>query len=163
MEVNSGIKRTAVICILQCGQAFLLLKRFREPNKDLFTPIGGKLDPHENPNQAAIRETWEETGIQLNNLRYMGSLIESSPTNYNWNSLVYLSQIEYQPAPECKEGILEWIKFSDLLNIPTPKTDWYIYKYVLENKPFMFNADYDEGLNLLNLREEIENIEILID
>jgi hypothetical protein len=30
MEVNPGIKRTATICILQCGEQFLLLKRFKE-------------------------------------------------------------------------------------------------------------------------------------
>jgi 8-oxo-dGTP diphosphatase len=161
MEVNPGIKRTATICILQFGEQFLLLKRFKEPNKDLYTPIGGKLDPYENPNQTAIRETWEETGIRLKDMRYMGSLIETSPTNYNWHSLVYWAYIPFQEPPECKEGILEWISFDKLLTIPTPKTDWYIYKYVLDNQPFMLNAEYDENLQILALREEISQVKLI--
>lgn len=54
-----------------------------------------------------------------------------------------------------------WINFDDLLNVPTPKTDWYIYKYILDNKPFAFSAEYDEKLNLLSMTEEIENTVIL--
>jgi 8-oxo-dGTP diphosphatase len=161
MEVNPGIKRTATICILQCGEQFLLLKRFKEPNKDLFTPIGGKLDPYESPKRAAIRETWEETGIQLTDMRYVGSLIETSPTNYNWNSLVYLAHIPFQEPPKCKEGILEWIAFDKLLAIPTPPSDWYIYKYVLDNQAFMLNAEYDENLQMIALWEEISHTKLV--
>lgn len=158
MEVNDGIKRTAVLCILKCENQFLLLKRFKEPNKDMFTPIGGKLDPYENPNQAALRETFEETGIQLTDIQYIGSLIESSPTNYNWNSLVYISEIPFQEPPICNEGILHWIGVEELSTIPTPETDLHIYQYALAKQPFMLNADYDEKLNLLILKEEINGV-----
>ena len=43
----------------------MLLKRFKTPNKGLYTPVGGKLEPHESPLNAAIRETFEETGINV--------------------------------------------------------------------------------------------------
>ncbi len=158
MGVQSGIKRTAVMCILKSGDQLLLLQRRKAPNQGLFTPIGGKLDPHEGPTQAAIRETMEETGISVNNYRYLGSLIETAPTSYNWNCLVYLAEIPWQPAPPCNEGELHWIAIDDLLNVPTPPTDWYIYKYMLEGKPFMFNAAFDEDLKMLWLREEIEGV-----
>ena len=32
-----------------------------------------------------------------------------------------------------------------------------MYKYIFENKPFAFSAEYDENLNLLSMTEEIEN------
>ena len=60
-----------------------------------------------------------------------------------------------QPAVLCL-----WIPYADLLTVPTPETDWHIYQYVLENKPFMFNADYNEHLTLLTMTEEIEDIVI---
>ncbi|MCW9705494.1 NUDIX hydrolase [Fodinibius salsisoli] len=161
MEVDEGIKRNAVLCVLACDQQYLLLKRFRNPNKGLFTPIGGKLDPHENPRQAAIRETYEETGIELVDLTYCGTLVETSPTDYNWNSYVYTSEISFREPPDCDEGILHWISRGELTEIPTPVTDRYIYQFIADDRPFMLNADYDENLQMLSLREEIQT-ELLI-
>ena len=156
--VPHGLKRTATLCILRHQDRFLLLKRLKEPNKDLFTPVGGKLDPFESPLKAAIRETWEETGIQVATMRYCGVLTESSPTAYNWANYVYLADIDWQPAPPCDEGTLAWIAFDDLLNVPTPKTDWFIYKYILDGKPFAFHAEFDENIELRHMVEEIENM-----
>ena len=155
MQVPPGIKKTAVLCVLKHGDSFLLLKRLKEPNKDQYTPVGGKLDPFESPVKAAIRETAEETGLQVSRFKYCGVLVESSPTSYNWVSFVYVADIEQIPPPFCNEGKLEWINYTEVLNIPTPKTDWFIYKYILEEKPFAFNAAFDEQLNLLSMVEEI--------
>jgi len=157
MYVSNGHKQPAVLCILKSGDRFLLLKREKEPNKDKYTPVGGKIDPYESPIHSASRETFEETGIRITDPKYCGVVVESSPTNYNWICFVYLAEIAHIDPPACKEGKLEWIKFSELLEIPTPKTDWHIYKYVVENKNFMFNVEYDQQLNIISMREEIEN------
>lgn len=151
-----GLKRAAVICVLKNGSRFLLLKRLKEPNKDLYTPVGGKLDPFETPLAAAIRETREETSISARHLRYGGILTESSPTEYNWTCYVYVAEIDFQQPPACNEGTLEWISMDEVLNLPTPKTDWFIYKYLLEGKPFAFDAEYDASMQLRTMREEIE-------
>ena len=45
MKIPLGIKKVATLCVLKNENRFLLLKRLKEPNKDLFTPVGGKLDP----------------------------------------------------------------------------------------------------------------------
>lgn len=160
-NIPLGIKRTATLCILRHQNNFLLLKRLKEPNKDNYTPVGGKLERFENPLKSAIRETFEETGIKVDTMKYCGILTETSPTKYNWVNYVYIADIEYIEPPICNEGTLNWISFDDLLEVPTPKTDWYIYKYILDNKPFAFNADYDRELNLISMREEIENIKII--
>lgn len=156
MEVELGRKRTAVMIILKHEDQFLLLKRFKEPNKDNYTPVGGKLDPYESPIKAAYRETFEETGIKVKGLKYVGSLVESSPTTYNWTCFVYLANIDWHEAPTCNEGILEWISFDRLLEVPTPPTDWFIYQYVLKGKVFAFSAEFDAELNMLEMMEEIE-------
>lgn len=56
----AGIKKTAVLCVLKNGNRFLLLKRLKEPNNNMYTPVGGKLDPYETPIHAALRETMEK-------------------------------------------------------------------------------------------------------
>ncbi|MEO1262339.1 MAG: NUDIX domain-containing protein [Bacteroidota bacterium] len=161
MEVTIGIKRTAVMVILKNEDRFLLLKRKNEPNKNKFTPVGGKLDPFENPTDAAIRETFEETGFKLEKVKYVGSLIETSPQKYNWNCLVYLAEIPFEKAPPCNEGELQWIHKDNLLTVPTPPTDLAIYEFVLNGKPFMLNAEFDADLNMISMVEEIENKIIL--
>ena len=161
MEVSPGIKRNAVLVILKSGEQILILKRKKDPHKGYFTPIGGKLDPHENPTACAIRETREETGIELQEISYLGSLIETSPGNYNWNCPVYLAEIPWQPAPPCDEGELHWADLAKLDDFPHPEADKRIYKYLKNGKPFFFNAEYDADMNLLSFREEIEGIELL--
>jgi 8-oxo-dGTP diphosphatase len=156
-----GLKKIAVICILKHKNHFLLLKRLKEPNKDLFTPLGGKLDPFETPLSAAKRETFEESGIEVEDMDFCGILTETSPTKYNWTSYVYLSEIEFQEAPPCNEGTLYWVHKDELDKIPTPITDLHIYKYALQNKKFIFDAVYNENLELLKMSEEIENFEII--
>lgn len=154
--VPKGIKKIAAMCILRHEEQFLLLKRGKSPNKGMYVPVGGKLDPFESPYKAAIRETHEEAGILLEKAKFCGTLIESSPTKYNWMCYIYIAEIDFMPPPPCNEGELEWIPIDHLLQVPTPPTDWMIYKYVLENKPFAFSAQYDEGLNMLFMDEEIE-------
>jgi 8-oxo-dGTP diphosphatase len=157
MTVEKGYKQPAVLSILKSGNKLLLLKRLKEPNKGKYTPVGGKIDPYESPVHTAIRETYEETGIRISDPQYCGVMVETSPTKYNWICFVYLSEIEYIDPPECNEGTLEWIGFSDLKSIPAPATDWFIYKYVIENRTFMLNVEYDKQLNILSMFEEIKN------
>ena len=153
----NGIKKAAVICVLKNNDRFLLLKRNKEPNKDNYTPVGGKIDPFENPFNAAKREIFEETGLKVEDLEYCGTLVETSPVEYNWICFVYRAEIDLISPPPCNEGKLEWIEFSDVLNVPTPKTDWFIYKYMLEGKKFNFSAEYDKDLEMLSMQDDLTN------
>lgn len=146
--IPEGIKKVAVLCVLKHQDKLLLLKRLKEPNKDSYTPLGGKLDPFETPLQAAVRETWEEAGIQVSSMDYYGILTETSPVNYNWISFVYVAEIDFIPPPPCNEGTLEWISFMELNDIPTPPTDRIIYEYIFANRKFAFNAVYNENLQM---------------
>lgn len=160
MEVNPGIKRTAAMVVLKSGEQLLLLLRNKMPNKGLYVPVGGKLDPFERPIDAAIRETKEEAGIELSKdeIRFGGVLVESAPNDYNWQCYIYLAEIPYLPPPPCDEGILEWIDFERLADLPTPPTDWHIYQYLAKQKTFVMDALYDESMNLVEMKEELEGI-----
>ncbi|PHN04636.1 NUDIX hydrolase [Flavilitoribacter nigricans DSM 23189 = NBRC 102662] len=141
--------------VLRHEKQFLLLKRGKEPNKGKYVPVGGKLDPFEDPYSAAVRETREETGIDVEHLQYAGVLIESSPTAYNWQCNIYVADIPYQEVPYCDEGELSWIPYEQIPDLPTPPTDWIIYQYLMRGQVFAFNAILDEQLNLLSMDDEI--------
>jgi len=155
MSIPVGLKRTAAMVVLRNGEQFLLLRRAKPPHIGKYVPVGGKLDPFERPIAAARRETLEETGIRVDNLRYCGVLTETSPGDYNWLCYIYLADIDFHPPPVCDEGTLEWIAFNDLAKIPTPPTDLLIYQYIVEARVFALDALYDEALNLLEMTEEI--------
>ena len=157
--------KIAAMCILQYQDEFqnkfLLLKRNKTPFIGHYVPVGGKLEPHESPAEAMKRETFEETGITIKQYKFCGILTETSSIDYNWICYIYLAQIEDIAPPFCDEGTLEWIDYSRILEVPTPPSDWQVYKYVVENRPFAFSARYDKDMKMVELIEEFENIQLL--
>lgn len=146
--------------VLHHKDRFLLLKRARPPHVGKYVPVGGKLEPFEHPHQAAIRETKEETGLDVSDLRFGGVLVETAPIDYNWQCHIYVAEIDDVPPPPCDEGVLEWIAIDRLKEIPTPPTDYLIYQYLLRHQPFAFNALYDDQLNLVWMWEEMEGVKV---
>jgi 8-oxo-dGTP diphosphatase len=161
MTFPIGLKRSAAMVALRHEDRFMLLRRAKAPNAGRYVPIGGKLEPYEDPYSAALRETREETGLVLDDLRYGGVLIETSPTDYNWQGNIYLADIPDMPPPPCDEGILEWVAFADIPTLPAPPTDWHVYQFLVAGRPFALNAIYDERLDLVRMVEEISG-EVLV-
>tara|TARA_X000001036_G_scaffold439868_1_gene492790 strand:+ start:2516 stop:3004 length:489 start_codon:yes stop_codon:yes gene_type:complete len=162
MENLIGIKKIASLCVIKNKNKFLLLKRNNKPNKGKYVPVGGKLKGYENPLKAAIRETFEETGLKFNNLEFCGLLTETSPIDYNWISYIYLVETNSIDIPKSNEGKLKWISFQEIKNIPTPKTDDIIYRYIINKKKFIISVDYDEKIEIISMKEEIEKKNLLI-
>ena len=148
--------------VLRHKEQFLLLKRAKAPNQGLYVPVGGKIDPYEDPYQTGLREVKEETGITITEMRYMGSLIETAPVDYNWWCSIYMADIPWQEAPSCDEGELKWIPFSDLEQLATPATDWHIYQYIAREQPFAMRAVFNAKLEMTLMVEEIENRRLVL-
>jgi 8-oxo-dGTP diphosphatase len=161
MAFPKGYKRSAAMIVLRHENQFLLLKRAKPPHRGKYVPVGGKLEPYEDPYSAAKRELEEETGLRIDQLQYCGVLIETAPTNYNWQCNIYLANIDFITPPACDEGLLEWITFNEVENISTPPTDWQIYQYIMQGRPFALNAIYDAELNLISMTEEIQNEQVI--
>ncbi|WP_440409912.1 NUDIX hydrolase [Neorhizobium petrolearium] len=53
--------------ILEREGRFLLIRRINPPSADLFAFPGGRGEPGETPDQTALREFFEETGIAVRN------------------------------------------------------------------------------------------------
>lgn len=155
MNSKSGFKETAVLCVLRSQDALLLLRRTKEPNLDKYTPIGGHVDPFETPRNAANREIREEAGLSVDELKFCGVLVETSPVQFNWVNFIYSAEVDRFDPPACQEGVLEWVEISRIPHIPTPTTDMYIYQLVAQSRTFMLNAEYDQALNLVLLQDEI--------
>jgi 8-oxo-dGTP diphosphatase len=155
MEHQVGIKKVAVVCVLRCVDQFLLIKRKYPPHVGKYSPVGGKIGPYETPQEAVIREVYEEVGVQLVEVKLAGILTESSPTKYNWILYVYVADVDFFEPPECREGALKWVIWQELSPDVLPETDRFIYEYITGGQFFVFDAVYDQNVHMLRMREEI--------
>jgi len=161
MNFPLGLQRCAAMIVLRNQDQFLLLKRAKSPHQGKYVPVGGKLEPFEDPYSAALRELQEETGIKASSLKYCGHLSESSPQAYNWHCHIYLADIPKMPPPFCDEGVLEWISFEQVPLVDTPPTDWHIYQFIMRGQVFALNAIYNDELELLKMVEEISGARLI--
>ncbi len=107
----------------------LLLRRVREPNRGLCSPIGGKLDMHtgESPAQCAQREIMEEAGIHvpIDRLHLMGLISERAYEGKgHWLLFYYrvLGPVEVTRT-SLNEGTLEWFHEHEIDGLPLPESD----------------------------------------
>lgn len=155
MSVPIGLKKAVVVCILRSEAGFLLLRRSKEPHLAKYVPIGGHLEPFETPRAAVTREVKEEAGVSIEEPRLRGILTETSPTDYNWIVYIYTADIPAIPPIECAEGTLEWVAQGRLNTIPIPTTDGFIYDCLSRPEFFVFDAVYDEEVELITLVDEL--------
>ncbi|HVU64775.1 MAG TPA: NUDIX hydrolase [Phycisphaerales bacterium] len=122
--------KLACLCDLRDRDGrILLLRRLREPNKGLCSPIGGKLDMHtgESPAQCAQREIMEEAGIHvpIERLHLLGLISERAYEGKgHWLLFYYrvLGPVEVTRT-SLNEGTLEWFHERELEALPLPQSD----------------------------------------
>jgi len=107
----------------------LLLHRAQEPNRGLYSPIGGKLhmDEGESPLTCAIRETREEVEIELTPADlHLTGLVSETAYNDQTHWLLFLYEATHPVEVRrmtFREGTLEWHRWDDIPQLPLPTTD----------------------------------------
>lgn len=122
--------KIAVLCYLfdPAGRV-LLLHRLRPPNRDLYSPVGGKLDQStgESPTACAIREVAEETAVAIttDDLHLTGIVSESGYDDQtHWLMFLYEITRPVDVAPTAiSEGTLGWHDPDAIDALPIPDTD----------------------------------------
>lgn len=122
--------KIAVLCDLRNSRGqMLLLHRLKEPNKGLYSPIGGKLDTGrgESPTQCAQREAHEEArvDIPLERFRLVGMISERGyESKTNWLLFYFRvdGPVDFEPF-EMNEGRLEWHDPDEIERLALPETD----------------------------------------
>lgn len=144
--------KIAVLCYLfdERGR-LLLLHRRREPNRHLYSPIGGKLhmDEGESPAACALREIREEVQLDLDfcDLHLTGLVSETAfAGDTHW--LMFLYEVVRPVAvtrTEFEEGTLEWHDLDEIVGkLDIPETDRQcIYPLFREYRGRFFHAHID--------------------
>lgn len=159
--------REAVRCYLMKGNKVVITKYKSGNKKEGYYDIpGGKIEKGENPEEAAIREMQEETGMQVKNVKHKGNMIIEYPNKIFNLSVFFSNECEGEPQ-DFEENTSEWIDIDELLQKERKLSnimllDKSFIKGLIDDRcSFVMNikVDYDENiLNIeYNLEEEKEN------
>lgn len=116
----------------------LLIKRSKSPNMGLWSPIGGKLEMGvgESPHECAVRETHEETGLELEHGDlHLFCMIAEKDYEGTGHWLMFLFDCRKRLSslpPAIQEGPFAFHADSDIDALALPETDrdalWPIYR-----------------------------------
>ncbi len=149
---------TQIVCanvFIRRGDQLLMLKRSARKKyaPSCIHPVGGKVDPNENPYEAATREVLEETGLTIKDLRLEAVLLDIQPVPdepYNW--LVYHFSADYQSGMliDTDEGELIWLTKDEVPHQPLHPSVQPIIDHILDSTvgTIFVTYQYDKDRNV---------------
>lgn len=156
--------RKAVRCFLIKDNKVVVTKYKEGNRKEGYYDIpGGKIEEGEIPEQTAIREMKEETGIDIKNLKHKGIMtIDYLDRKFMFDTFV---TSEYVGEPqEFKENTSEWIDIQELLQKEKILSNimildrFFIKGLIDDNYNFIMHIVVDEQENILNIDYSLEEV-----
>lgn len=157
--------RKAVRCYLIKDNKVVVTK-YKEGNKKFgyYDIPGGKIEEEETPEQTAIREMKEETGLKVRNLKYKGNMIIEYPNRIFDFDVFITNESEGEPQ-EFEENTSEWIEINELLQKEKILSNIMILnrffiKGLIEDKyNFKMHIQVDEKENILDVEYKLKDNE----
>ena len=100
---------------------------------------GGKLQPKETAEQCAAREVLEETGLEVEELRSIGTLVffkYDKREDPDWIAHVFLTNEFHGTTKESEEGILRWFPIDQPPLDEMWEDDRYWYRHAVGGRSF---------------------------
>ncbi|MBQ8975030.1 MAG: 8-oxo-dGTP diphosphatase [Oscillospiraceae bacterium] len=131
--------KNTTLCYIERGGKYLMLHRVKKQNdmnKDKWLGIGGKFEPGESPEDCALREVREETGLTLTSCEYRGIVTFVSEEYGTEYMHLFWSDSFTGALTDCDEGELEWLDKKLLLEKDIWQGDKIFLKLLDERVPF---------------------------
>ncbi len=91
------------------------VKKANDIHKGKWNGLGGKLNPGESPEECAVREIYEESGLQVRDPQLKGFLTFPAFANdEDWYVFVFVVEDFEGELIDSPEGEIKWINNSDL-------------------------------------------------
>ena len=110
------------ICFIRKSDKILLLNRNKKPNMGMWNGVGGKIEENETPYEGIIRETFEETGIELSSVTYKGTVVFKGKDEPQASEGMYVFVADFPDGMQMNtplrtaEGLLEWKEIDWILD-----------------------------------------------
>jgi 8-oxo-dGTP diphosphatase len=130
----------------EAGEYLMLhrVKKKNDINHDKWIGVGGGFEHGESPEECALRETFEETGLTLTDYRLRGIVTfdcEGQETLYMY---LFTASAWTGELSECSEGDLEWAPKEKVYSLPIWEGDKIFFRLLEEGRPFFsLKLSYD--------------------
>lgn len=129
-----------VLIFLTHGDEILLLNG--APDKKLwagkYNGLGGHVEPRETPYQAAVREVYEEAGLQVESLNLRAIVHITLPQPPGVMLFVFVGESARTTVCASREGIPVWVRRSDLDTLPLVEDLPQLLAGIESHKPLTF-------------------------
>ena len=129
----------STLIYIERGAQYLMLHRTKKENdmnRDKWLGIGGKFEDGESPEDCALREAKEETGLTLTSLRYRGIVTFVSDRWETEYMHLFTADAWTGEIKTCDEGELAWIDKAAVLDLPLWEGDKIFLRLLDTDTPF---------------------------
>jgi 8-oxo-dGTP diphosphatase len=123
------------LCYIENEDSYLMMHRVKKEkdiNKDKWVGVGGHFEADETPEECLLREVKEETGLTLTSWKLRGVITFMTDVYQTEYMFLYTADGYEGEMIECNEGNLEWVKKSDVYNLPIWEGDKVFFRLMEE-------------------------------
>ena len=136
--------KLATLCYVRRDGKTLMVHRIKKENdmhQGKWNGLGGKLEAGETPEECAIREIAEESGLRIVHPSLKGILTFPGFANEeDWYAFVFVVTDFEGELIDSPEGVLQWIDDADLLNLDLWEGDLFFLPWL--DQPGFFSAKF---------------------
>ena len=136
--------KLATLCYVRRDGKTLMVHRIKKTNDihaGKWNGLGGKLENGETPEECAIREIYEESGLVVNSLTWKGLITFPGFANdEDWYAFIFLIEDFNGNLIESPEGTLSWIDNQGVLELNLWEGDRIFLPWL--DRPEFFSAKF---------------------
>jgi 8-oxo-dGTP diphosphatase len=141
--------KLATLCYIKRDNQTLMLYRNKKENdyhEGKWNGLGGKFEQGETPEECAIRELKEETGLDIYNPQLKGMItFPMFDTKEDWYVFLFVVKEFEGELIDSPEGHLEWIDDEKLFQLNLWDGDKIFIPWLFQEKFFSAKFNYDNG------------------
>lgn len=125
---------------------YIVLKKDQDMHAGKWNGLGGKVEPGETPDECAIREVQEESGLIVDTPILRGVITFPQFDGQNdWYVFVYRFDNFSGDLIDSPEGNLAWLSYAELEKLPLWEGDRIFMQWLKEEAFFSAKFEYQSG------------------
>ena len=141
--------KLATLCYIQKDGKTLMLYRNKKENdyhEGKWNGLGGKFEPGESPEECAVREIEEESGLIVKNIKMKGFItFPMFDGKEDWYVFAFVIDEFEGELIDSPEGQLEWIPNDKLKELNLWEGDQIFIPWLFQEKFFSAKFNYEYG------------------